>query len=893
MALQQRLIVCLDGTWNQQDSSTNVLHHFNLVCEGPVPGSDIVQRKYYHPGVGTNPLDRITGGGFGFGLEQNVRDAYNWLVQNYSDGDANTPADEIYIFGFSRGAYTARSLVGFIAKCGLLRHAAPLTVSELWEDYAILGRRDEQRKSIWDKLFKRPTAQIRPIATLVRDPWLRPATMAQPRTLREKLLIQWSRRVRITYLGIYDTVGAIGWDALAIPGLRSKIAMHNNLKPTTIIVHCRHALAVDENRSSFNHTPFCAFIGNDAAEDELERATGEGGQAAKYWTRTRDMWRRKIEQRWFVGAHSNIGGGYEDTLLAQTPLQWMLEGAKSIGLHMEPVAFAPSVAADVEQPRDSYEEFAPPLWTKLIRAKRNYRDIDPEPALQANVRADAEGSAAGFSIETINESVDQSVYDYWTSAEVAMPPNLFSYVNRHQTPEGDKLLEKGKKPEHVWLGGSLSENIAAVFWATCGAMGLAAIYALVGTNPGDGLKLWIACVVAFVLPFVDWSESVVNFRQALGRGGPGGRAFLDSIYWTRTFGFVLFLCGSVYSIGVLVGMGWTDGVWGKLQFAGMFWPVPLFAAAAVLVASGLRSKAAWSTLALGPAFTFAVGAALCTAGWFLHRLLLSFPSPDTDDFEPSVPGIFLLFQLSFVYLWRAQVWAADPMNKANLGSITALQRPITPSRVMKVLDDWQRRLQCRWGDEEKNIAAAAKREHEVVRETLWRDIFGFIPVYAGVFIFSLWFAASQLGLNVFGISVFDFLNKTFVSTQLWLLIPLAIAAADYLEDICHLRYVALHEKNKRTTVVMTLFSWTMSTLKGAGVIFCVLVTLTVILAGSFTIDNLAADWRGKIAILLSTVFGLALATYIIGRVVHVVDAPKTTNHHEDNMRAGAAVAGKG
>src|SRR5438270_7634436 len=101
MAGQKRLVLCLDGTWNQQDSSTNILHHFNLVHEGA--GDDgIIQQKYYHRGVGTGVLDGITGGGLGFGLEQNVRDAYNWLVEKYCDGRPNGPADEIYVFGFSR-----------------------------------------------------------------------------------------------------------------------------------------------------------------------------------------------------------------------------------------------------------------------------------------------------------------------------------------------------------------------------------------------------------------------------------------------------------------------------------------------------------------------------------------------------------------------------------------------------------------------------------------------------------------------------------------------------------------------------------------------------------------------------------------------------------------------
>ncbi len=90
MAEIRRLVVCLDGTWNNRDDSTNVLHHFALTPEcrdRKVVGDSVTQLKLYLEGVGTGPLDAITGGGFGFGLETNVRAAYNWLVQNYRGRD--------------------------------------------------------------------------------------------------------------------------------------------------------------------------------------------------------------------------------------------------------------------------------------------------------------------------------------------------------------------------------------------------------------------------------------------------------------------------------------------------------------------------------------------------------------------------------------------------------------------------------------------------------------------------------------------------------------------------------------------------------------------------------------------------------------------------------------
>src|SRR5436190_2117127 len=99
---QHRLVVCLDGTWNNRDDTTNVVHHFAFALDGDRPSNNsvVTQMKYYHEGVGIGVLDGITGGAFGFGLEKNVREAYDWLVEQYHDADDQVAADEIYIFGF-------------------------------------------------------------------------------------------------------------------------------------------------------------------------------------------------------------------------------------------------------------------------------------------------------------------------------------------------------------------------------------------------------------------------------------------------------------------------------------------------------------------------------------------------------------------------------------------------------------------------------------------------------------------------------------------------------------------------------------------------------------------------------------------------------------------------
>ena len=117
----KKLIVCCDGTWNKPKQEqygvptpTNVFRIYNAIAD--TDPDNIRQLKYYHPGVGVefDLLKKLLGGIMGFGLDKIIKSAYGWLCKHYSEGD------EIYIFGFSRGAYTARCLAGMIGACGLL-----------------------------------------------------------------------------------------------------------------------------------------------------------------------------------------------------------------------------------------------------------------------------------------------------------------------------------------------------------------------------------------------------------------------------------------------------------------------------------------------------------------------------------------------------------------------------------------------------------------------------------------------------------------------------------------------------------------------------------------------------------------------------------------------------
>lgn len=401
----KRLILCLDGTWNKRSSGTNVFHLHNLMAERG--RDDVPQMRYYDEGVGTGGMDYVSGGAFGFGLDENVIGAYHWLVENYIDGD------ELFLFGFSRGAFTVRSLVGLIMKCGLLRAGAPLTGEQLWDGYQILGRyRDtdtgvDRPPNWWEKIAGREEKKFRSLIELKWDSGhVREETRrAQSFNRTEELLCEWSRRIHIQCVGVFDTVGAMGLDALAIPGLRTHIAGFHNTNPSRLIKHGLHALAIDEHRRNFKHVPWQSY-------------TPVEGNPPKPWD--------TFEQRWFAGAHANIGGGYEDNPLALFPLAWMVEslGDMNVGFRAsvqrptidDITPLASSLGNSKPALRDSHAEFLSPVGRFI---PSHHRTIDPKPV-----------RVGDFWVKSINETIDPSVQQLIDADSDYRPSNLLEYQNR-------------------------------------------------------------------------------------------------------------------------------------------------------------------------------------------------------------------------------------------------------------------------------------------------------------------------------------------------------------------------------------------------------------------------------------------------------------------------------
>ncbi|MBX3724503.1 MAG: DUF2235 domain-containing protein [Xanthomonadales bacterium] len=367
--MSKRLAIFLDGTWNTPDDATSVHELRQRTLVGLAPDG-VEQRSFYRTGVGTRWTERLRGGAFGSGLSANVLAAYRWLVDNHADGD------QIYLFGFSRGAYSARSLAGVIVNCGLLRSGAALTADQVYARY-------------------RAGKAVEPIYRLehIRRTGQRPLDDEETRLLAD------SRRVRIHMLGVWDTVGALGVPWTAAPLVGRKNFYFHNTNPSNIFDHCYHALAIDEHRGPYKPTLWTRFTpeGKDPAQDPHVPPP-------------------RIEQRWFVGAHSNVGGGYRDDRLYLLPLDWMQRMAAAHGLvFTSDISLRPDDV--LTPPVDSYARFMKGVYRIVRLGKRFHRPIG---APSRKVRG-------GWSTP-IGETIDASVFVKYHADATYRPANLDAWA---------------------------------------------------------------------------------------------------------------------------------------------------------------------------------------------------------------------------------------------------------------------------------------------------------------------------------------------------------------------------------------------------------------------------------------------------------------------------------
>ncbi len=300
--MNKRLVFCFDGTWNRLDAEhpTNVL----LTAQSVLPRSqDTTQVIYYDEGVGTGgTVDYWKGGILGEGLLQNLSEAYQNLIFNY------TPGDDIFVFGFSRGAFTARSFCGLLSNSGILdrRHA-----SKAREAVELYRSREDTSAHIDQMMSFRRDYCSDTLVSQQEHEWRQ--------TNCEGFALDETRRIGVRYLGVWDTVGALGVpkSMLFSDKLNRKFQFHDTAL-SDFVKSARHAVAIDETREDFEPT----LWGNLA---ELNQKAGSDASDVH----------ALYQQKWFPGVHSSVGGGAEWRGLSDQALLWVWIGAMQAGLQFD------------------------------------------------------------------------------------------------------------------------------------------------------------------------------------------------------------------------------------------------------------------------------------------------------------------------------------------------------------------------------------------------------------------------------------------------------------------------------------------------------------------------------------------------------------------------------
>ena len=372
--MAKNIVICSDGTWNSgyKRRGTNVFKLFEAVDT-----SRDDQVAFYDEGVGTQRLKvlQLLGGAFGLGLGRNVRQLYEVLVRVYKPGDC------IYMFGFSRGAYTVRTLAGMINRCGILSGTRTVGNRDTDEDQQTERLTERELRAEVRRTYKRYRATYRKIFT---------------RHVPEQRV----KGVTIKMIGAWDTVDAVGLpfkdQAEALNSL-FRFKFPDRCLPSN--VECAfHALAIDEERRTF-----APILWDEAS------ACDEHHQ-----DRNREQ---VLKQVWFAGAHANVGGGYPRQGMSLVSLSWMMREADDLGLHFSKTA------------------------RRGIRAAQNVHDqlYDSRSGFAALYRykpREVSGNGAGNATVRIHESVVGRIrFGTQGYGPAMLRPD--SHVDRDGRPEGD------------------------------------------------------------------------------------------------------------------------------------------------------------------------------------------------------------------------------------------------------------------------------------------------------------------------------------------------------------------------------------------------------------------------------------------------------------------------
>lgn len=364
----KKIIVCCDGTWNKPGNldrgvevKTNVQKIYLAISQESDQNKQV---KYYGQGVGTGFTvnNHLFGGSFGVDIDSHIQDAYKFIMWNYE------PGDKIFLFGFSRGAYTVRSLSGLIRNCGVIKPEFLSLVNEAYH------------------LYRDRSTLTSPESDLIKAFKKSYSTEAE---------------TRIRFIGVWDTVGALGIPNSLFNWYNKRYNFHD-VKLGSHIDFAYHALAIDEKRKIFEPSLW-----------EVKQTTAAYENPASG--------QQVCQQTWFPGVHSNIGGGYADSGLSDIALEWMVEKANKVGLEFYGDHIKNIKADSAAESRNSATGI-------FALTKKRLRDINKGIVK----RKDPVSKKMVDVVSITNESVHYSCFERSAKMEKYLPLNVKHVF--HKTP---------------------------------------------------------------------------------------------------------------------------------------------------------------------------------------------------------------------------------------------------------------------------------------------------------------------------------------------------------------------------------------------------------------------------------------------------------------------------
>jgi hypothetical protein len=406
----RHLIVCCDGTWQNAAKKSNV----SRLCEAVVTPAGHPEPHYIEgPGVSRNPVNALRGGLTGADLSRGILDGYRWLAQEYR------PGDRIALFGFSPGAYTARSIAGMIGRAGLV------------------ARPGGDRPDDLDRAVARAYARYRELRAAP------PGTA--PDTGLPLAYEPGDPDIPVTFIGVWDTVGALGIPAyIGVPDLFGSRKRYEflDVRLNPHIPHARHAVSLDEMRSPFRPT-----LWRDVAPHQ------------------------DVKQVWFPGDHCDVGGGHRERGLSDGALDWMMhEASSAIGIVFDPRridGFSPDPAGPLHGerrgPLGAAREIA---YQPRPRATPQLDALRPRPDVSGSAvqRQRANGYRPTRTLTALGHSAEVTVEarQGWTATGLYLDPGTYRFAATGEwRSAGDRCGPAGDTSKWHFSGNLFSRVVGA------------------------------------------------------------------------------------------------------------------------------------------------------------------------------------------------------------------------------------------------------------------------------------------------------------------------------------------------------------------------------------------------------------------------------------------------